>query len=328
MDPITTAHVARAKSALSLALGGEGQRERAKAFVDAARAILRSGSGNMLKALADSPNSLVSKAAAHLVLDDEWDTASGEMAAAFLETVAEHSIIDLLKRYGRALPAQARSVVIASDAVGDMVVEGGVKPVKHLDLNQAAVEPIKTVGMVILSEELANATDAEALFEHELRAAVARASNASILSALTDSDTTTITGNADPLNNLRLGLAAAAPSHGYVIAMPSGAVAALATCVENKGGMGVRGGTFVPGVEVIAIDDADEIVVIPSTRIALWDGGLKLRSARHATVDLRDDPEAEPKRVNLWQNNLRGLLLERSWALASADGVVIVESGG
>src|SRR5690625_3766056 len=138
MDPITTVHVARAKSALSLALGGDGQRERAKAFVDAARAILRSGDGDMLQALRNCGNSLVQKAAAHLVMDGDFDTASGEMAGAYLESIAEHSIIDSLKRYGRALPAQARSVVIASDAVGDMVAEGGVKPVNHLDLTQAA----------------------------------------------------------------------------------------------------------------------------------------------------------------------------------------------
>lgn len=324
-DPIFVAHVARAKSALDLALGGDDQRERAKAFVDAARAILRSGDTDMLQALRNCGNSLVQKAAAHLVMDGDFDTASGEMAGAYLESIAELSIIDSLKRYGRALPAQARSVVIASDAMGDAVAEGGVKPVKHLDLNQAAVEPTKTVGMVILSEELANATDAEALFEAELAAAVARASNSSILDALTGTNPATITGSGDPLNDLRQGLAAAAPSNGYVVAMPSGAAAALATTIEAGPSFTVRGGEFRPGIHVVAVDSTEETVVIPASRVALWDDGLKLRSARHATVDLRDDPEAEPERVNLWQNNLRGLLLERSWTLAAADGVVIVE---
>lgn len=327
MDPINLVHVDRARKSLDVVASSAGQQERARAFVDAARTILRAGNSDPLQALRSSRNPLVAKAAAHLALDADFDAASGEMADAYLESISELSIIDMLKRYGSALPAATGRVVIASDAVGDVVAEGELKPVKRLSLSQSSPAPVKSTAMLVMSDELASATDgkAEALFEHELRAAVARASNASILAALAGSSPTTVTGTGDPLTDLRLGLGAAAPSSGYVVAMPSGAVAALATTIEAGPAFTVRGGEFRPGIHVVAVDGVDDVTVIPASRVALWDSGLSLRSARHANVDLRDTIEGQPVHTSLWQENLLGLLVERSWSLAQADGVIIVE---
>jgi len=327
-DPIHAARLTLARNSIDALIGN--QTEKAAAFTDLAWALLRAKQpGSSLKALQNCGNALVQRAAAHALADEVWENGGADLAESYLASIAEFSILDAMKKYARVLPVNSRSVMIAADAVGDVVAEGLPKPVKKLSLSLSDVEPTKAVGMVVMTEELATAAGPEGrrLFEAELAAAVTRASNASVLSALANSDAVTVPGTGDALADLRAGLRAAGPSNGYVVGMPSGLVADLATRVENRAGMGVRGGTFVPGVEIVAVDDATAITVIPASRIALWDGGLRVSSAEHATVDLRDAPESPANTVSLWQTNCLGLLLERQWLLAQADNVAIVELG-
>lgn len=327
-DPIHAARLSLARNSIDALIGNHA--EKAAAFTDLAWALLHAKQpGSSMKALRDCGNPLVQKAAAHALADEVWSNGGADLAASYLASIAERSIIDSLKKYARVLPVNSRHVMIAADAVGDLVAEGHPKPVKNLSLSIGDVEPTKAVGLVVMTEELATAAGPEGrrLFEAELAAAVTRASNSSVLAALADSDTITVPGTGDPLVDLRAGLQAAGPSNGYVVGMPSGLVADLATRVENRGGMGVRGGTFVGGVEIVAVDDATAITVIPASRIALWDGGLRVSSAEHATVDLRDAPESPANMVSLWQTNCLGLLLERQWHLAKADSVAVVELG-
>lgn len=325
-DPIHAARLSLARNSIDALIGNHA--EKAAAFTDLAWALLHAKQpGSSMKALRDCGNPLVQKAAAHALADEVWDNGGADLAASYLASIAEFSILDSLKKYARVLPTSSRSVMIAADAVGDVVAEGHPKPVKKLSLSLSDVEPTKAVGLVVLTEELATAAGPEGrrLFEAELAAAVVRASNASVLSALANSDTITVPGTGDALADLRAGLQAAGPSNGYVVGMPSRQVADLATRVENRAGMGVRGGTFVPGVEIVAVDGADAITVIPASRIALWDGGLRVSSAEHATVDMRDAPESPANTVSLWQTNCLGLMLERQWHLAKADSVAVVE---
>jgi hypothetical protein len=110
-----------------------------------------------------------------------------------------------------------------------------------------------------------------------------------------------------------------------VVAAPTADAIDLATRTENKGGMGVRGGTFVPGVEVVAVDDQEGMTIIPASRLAVYDQGLEVRSAEHASIDMRDTPTADAVTTSLWQSNLIGLLIERNWHLAGDAHVVVVE---
>lgn len=329
MDPLTAAHLHRAQTALRSAVDEDDQRAKAAAFVDAALAIAGGTSSlNRLDALTKCTNPLVAKAAAHLTLDDEWEGAADDLASAFLESISERSIIEQLRRYGRAMPrATAGRVIVASDVVGDVVAEGDPKPIKHLTLTPSTLQPIKAVATIVMSRELSGALGREGrkLFENELKSSVARASNQSILSALT-LNAPTVSSVGDPLADLRAGLEAAPVSEAYVVAMPSRAVVDLATRAEAGPNLGIRGGEFRPGISIVAIDGATDSVVIPVTRCAIWDSGLSLRSASQAVVDMRDDPQAEPERISLWQAGMLGLLAERSWALVEADGVIVVEA--
>jgi hypothetical protein len=165
------------------------------------------------------------------------------------------------------------------------------------------------------------------LFENELRKAVTRAINLSVLAQLTDSDTVSIPGTGDALADLRAGLYMAGPSTGYVVAAPSADVLDLSLRVENRAGMGVRGGTFVPGVEIVAMDSITGIYVIPASHVSVRDGGLQVRSAEHAVVNMADTPASPSQMVSLFQTNSLGLLAERDFSLAHSAPMVIVGEG-
>ncbi|MGH8063231.1 MAG: hypothetical protein ACREO7_14595 [Pseudoxanthomonas sp.] len=329
MDALEFAAVSRAHAALTAISGNRDadHRAQARAFQDLAWVMLRAEKGEVGAALRSSGNPLVTKAAAHSLGDAIWgDGDAAALAASYLASISEFSILDSVKRFASILPIQTARVMVAADAVGDVVAEGDPKPVRKLSLSMSGIEPTKAVGIVVITQDLANATGGEGrrLFESELANAVTRASNRSILTALDSSDTIAVAGTGDPLADLRAGLRAAGPSNGYVVAGPAGDVADLATRIEATGGMGVRGGNFRPGIEVVAVDDLAGMHIIPASRLAVWDGGLQVRSAGHATLDMRDTPESPAQMVSLWQTNSLGILLERSWHLAQSAEIVVV----
>lgn len=328
MDPLSYAALCRAENALATArqhMGATDQHAKAKEFAELARCIARASNPNT----AMSNLHAVHKAASHVTLDDVWqDGDIQQMAQSFIASVGEPDLLQAIGKYARTFTKFYGKALIATGANGDAVAEGFPKLIKTLDFyvgNDLALT--KSTGAVVLSQELLAATGeaGRAMFEGELVKAVIRAANATAVASLIDSNTTQVSAGSDPLASLRAGIRAAGASDGYVASMPAADVAWLATTIENKGGMGVRGGTFVPGIEVVALDDATQTVVIPASRLAFIDGGLELRPSSHATVSMSADPEADDEQVSLWQSNLQGILVERRWRLAGdTSGVVVV----
>lgn len=188
---------------------------------------------------------------------------------------------------------------------------------------------MKAAAIVVLSKELALAAgDAGTdLLNRELTTAVTAATNEAVLSVLADSSSTTTAATGDPLSDLRAGIRAAGPSQGYVVAMSAADCGDLSTRTESIGGMGVRGGTFRPGIEVVAVDDLAATVVIPASRLAITDHGLRLAPASHASVDMRDTPQSPAQQVSLWQTNCLGLLAERLFRIAGDTSGVVTVTG-
>ncbi|CAB3901171.1 hypothetical protein LMG26691_04498 [Achromobacter animicus] len=336
MDALEYAALNRARTALDTMADsavGRNQHQQAKAFVDLALMTIQyDNANNLLAALKRHGNPVVRKAVAEStqIWSELWgDGNISHMASAYLATIAEQSILDQIKKYARVLPRNLPRIMIASDAVGDLVAEGDPKPVKNLTGTTADAEYSKSAAIIVMTKELAlvGGPELRRLFEVELEQTVARATNKAVLAALINSNTATVQGTGDVLTDLRAGLRAAEPSYGYVVAAPAADVRDLATRVENRGGMSVRGGTFVPGVEVVAIDDATDMQIIPASRIVMLDDGVRVRTAEHASLDMRDTPQSPAQMVSLWQTNCLGLLIERSWDIAQGAEVVVVESG-
>jgi hypothetical protein len=327
MDPLQQATLARAKGAIEMlsASVGDTARASAKAFTELAFATLTHESHQIA---ATHPNEIVRRAAAH-VISEGWSTGdAAALAAAFVASIAELSLLDQIAKYARVLPIGQRRALIASGtatATG-VVAEGAPKVVRRLALSFGDVEPTKVASIVVLTNELAMAAGGagQRLFEQELAASISAAANKAVLDLLTDSNTIEVAGTGDPLADLRAGLRAAGPSAGYVVAAPAGDVADLATSVANRGGMGVRGGTFVPGVEIVAMDDLSGMHIITASRLAMFDAGLEIRSAGHADVNMADSPSAPSAVVSLWQTGSVGLIAERGFHLAGDATLVVV----
>lgn len=329
MEPIQAAFIHRARSALDTAMGTTAMPgAHAKAFIEAARAIGAGGEGRERASMAGSTNHLVEKAVAANTHEAIWtgDDARA-LASAYIASIAELSLLDQIAKYARVLPATQRRVMLASGFTADVVAEAAPKVVRSLVLSVDPEAAKKIAAIVVTTKELLMATDAEsqALFAAELERAVLRGMNQAAIDVLVDSGTLTIGATGDPLADLRAGLRAAGPSNGYVVAMPSGDAGDLATRAENRGGMTVRGGTFVPGVEVVGIDDATAMTIIPASRLALYLTSLELRASGEGDISMADSPTAPSAMVSLWQSNSAGLICERSFHLSGdKSGVVQV----
>lgn len=335
IDPIFAANVNLARRHLAAAIDDTGVRKQAQAFTDAAFAILAAGTkGDSYKALMSCRNEtvreVITKAAASGLEGFGNDGGLAELAAAYLASIAPGSLLEQIKRYARTLPLQGSGrPLVATGFTANAVAEGAPKVVRQLTAHMGDEAAFKTAAILVMTGDLVRVGgDAiRALFETELRRAVLRADNTAVLDALTDSDTATVASTGDALKDLRAGLAAADAADGYVVGASASIVRQLATCVENRGGMGVRGGTFAAGIEVVALDDFTGLQVIPASRLVMRDYGLSVYSSDQGDVNFAESPTAPSNLVSLFQTGSVGLLAEHPFTLV-ADGAstVIVRS--
>lgn len=334
MDSLQHAQLVRASSALNAALSSTAPhviKAKATAFVEAAAILMRARQDDhALSMLKGSQNTDVARAFAETI-DDLWGGPEAqELAASYLASIAEGSLLDQIARYAVRLDLQQRSGIVASGLVANMATEGAPRVVQNLDLSKLLTgEPVMSVAMVVMTTELMRfgGGPGRTLFEAELRKAVTRAMNASVLTTLNTTSAPVVTGTGDPLADLRAGLQAAPPSEGYVVAAGTAYATDLATRVENRGGMGIRGGTFVPGVEIVAVDSITGLRIIPASHCALLDAGLRVTASGEASVDMSDSPTSPSQHVSLYQTSSLGLMAQREFLLASTEDAVIVTAG-
>ena len=328
MEPIQKAAIARASAALRIAT--DNTTELARAFVEGAKAIaLTDERWQVLDALRACGNPLVQRAAQapNVLSDSAWGRGdAAALAAAYIGSIAEQSLLDQIMVGARVIPDAARVLVAAGFAASN-TGEASLKAVKHLSLAGEQGDPTKVAAICVVSDELlrAGGDAVDRLFEAEMTQAIVRATNRSILAGVASLTTTSVDATGDALADLRAGLAKAQPSESYVVAVPTGVALDLATRVEG-GGMGVRGGLFRPGIFVVAVDSQDAMTIIPTSRLAVRDFGLTVRRSAEALVEMSDEPDGTGEAVSLWQSNLRAVLVERTYRLIPGN-TAIVEVG-
>ena len=323
-DPISTAHLIRARSAIDAALPGFGPtiQQKAKAFTRGAFTMARTSDlESLANQLESHGDEIVRKASAGIV--ETWGTGPvAELAAAYVATYADSSVLDSIARYAQPIPERLNRATIATGATANIVGEGELKATTTLDVALAPDVQTKVAALAIMSSEVAHlgGDAAVQLFEAELTRALLREMNATVLGLVVDTSAIQVAATGDWIADLRNGLAAAPASHGYVIVAAPGVVAALVTSELNKGGAGIAGGELLPGLSLVPVEGAIGLTIIPASRHAIRDHGLVIRQARHATVEINGSA------VSLWQSNLRGVLAERAFDfVVGPDHVVIVQ---
>lgn len=333
MDSLQAAMIFRAQSALQAAVSDlPNRRKAADAFLEIAKEIMIQPRAGMTRtafeSLAGHENPYVAKAVGAISYREEiFETAEvRSMVDAYLETLAETCILDALAMSVPTFSGSTRNAMLASGSAGS-AAEGGMKIVTKPTLTRTDVEPSKAAAAVAMSKEfvLLGGDAARGMVETEMSTALSKTVNQMLVAQLVDSNTVTIPASGDAVADLKAGIAAAGGAAAYVVAASSGVAAALALSVENRGGMGVRGGAFTSDVHVVATDEVDGLMVVPCRDVAIFDNKLELRPSGEASVEMSDSPTGDGTLVSLWQTGAVGLLVERSWHLAGKPTVVLVE---
>jgi hypothetical protein len=197
------------------------------------------------------------------------------------------------------------------------VAEGAVAPISVLTFN-AATKPVKVEATIVVSNEALRAVDATTQngILDLLVAACAAASDRAFVAALTAG---TSTGTATPA---ALFAAIGNPQKPYLIAglgdlldLPAGSIRDLQAI-----GIGILSSPAAAGM-LIAVDAAG---------VLISDGGVEVRTAKHATVmlDLTGGSPANPVPVSLWQSDLTAMGALRYVRISVRPGAVAFANVG
>ncbi|MQX53923.1 hypothetical protein [Alcanivorax sediminis] len=310
-----------------------------RGFVDLARIMTehKGALSHALKPFMDSENKTFSHSRpgferllernANQSLTSIWGEEDGKRIAEFyLSSIRNVDLLGSLLAFGKEIPEDLSAVVAASGGIATNLAEGQTKPLVTQTLNRSGVPEVKVAGMCAVTKELAMATGAAGrrLFESELRNAVVGGSNEAILT--TSTPASTVTATSDPVADLGSLLAALPNSTNYVIATTGEKCRALAMASQN--GMSINGGEYIPGVHVVPVIEPDssspQMMGFACDRIAVANGGLTLKQASHASVELAESPTDSGELVSLWQAGLVGVMTERRFRF-HAEPEAIVE---
>lgn len=335
MDALEQAMALRAAGALqALTADMPNRRKQKAAFLEIARSMALQQKQGMTRqafeAFRDSDNPLLQKAAVSAMSYNaepfETETVRGLMRA-YLETIAPWSGLDAIKQYAMPILAGSRHVMAGSGFVGDATVEGAPKVVRKPSMTLGDVEPHKTVALIVLTREfmLAGGDEALALLDREMSKALITAINSAIYDRFNDSNALILPTTGNLIEDLRLAMRSAGPSAGYIALVPPGVTADLALRPEAGPNFSMNGGEYRAGLHIVTADNATGIMVIPASRLGVFDGGLQLRPSGEASVEMSDTPDGNGELVSLWQSGSVGLLAERQWHIGGDATAVIVE---
>lgn len=261
-----------------------------------------------------------------------------QISRAFVDSVRDRSLFYRLAAL--AIPAplfdRAAATVMIEDDPGERD-EGAWLPVLRFGLNDTPLRPIETGAIVVVTSQLARATDRESFAA--LRLELERAAIASVdrrFWSLASDGIAPIPATGDPLADLRAMLARvlASATVAPLWAMNAETAAFLATLPGSGGSplfpaLGPVGGTLLAAP--VMVSDA-----IPAGTVALLDGlsfaahvgTVAVDEAEGAALRMRTDPDAGPELVSLWQNNLVALrVVARFGAARRRDAGVAVSTG-
>lgn len=335
---------------------------RAAPFFALVRTLAAVGgaAGNVLTALAASPNErlrAVAKAAVAPGRSDgsTWGSQIAELepaASAFVELVRQRTVLGRLTGFRRVPFGVKAPTQTAGSAVG-WTAQGGAVQVSPLAFDTASLQSSKIGGIVVVSKELAalGDPDAQALIDADLTASTAgftdvafldpsvAAANGAPASITNGAPTVAATGTTEAA--LKTDVAAlvalledAGSSLENVVLVMSGRLAVRIAGFECGRDLSIKGGELLGlPVEIapaVALRDTgsspvtERIVAVDPTRIMLADTGVEVSASEQGTLQFDSAPDSPPTastvQVSLWQANLVAVMVIRYVRWQAAGG--------
>lgn len=293
----------------------------------------------------------IAKAAVDVATTGSWSALSNYQSAmsAFIDSLKGSSALFTMLPSFVPLPIKGRAVVSAVNANAAITGEGHAKMLTSLNLTGETLDPVKAVGMVIVSAELARMGGdvADAAFRTELRKAAIAAADSKFLAILaaapaaitplTSSGTTAAAILAD-MKAMLAGINMGAQSRLFWIVPPR--ISQAAVTIGGETGllfpdMVVTGaGGSMLGIPAIISDEIafDHLLLIDASQLGGSMDTIALNTFKHATLQLETAPDSPPTAstvtVNLWQHNLIGLVAEMFFGVKPLRSAIASELSG
>jgi hypothetical protein len=270
-----------------------------------------------------------------------------QISTAFSESLRSLSVFDSALPFFTPAPLRSRGITVTIGITGANPGEHMIKPISSVVLGSKLVEPRKACAIIVTTEEVLKLSNpnANALFDQELRNAVAVSTDTIFLSDLVAGTTPTASAGATLANIMTdmAALLAAVYTHAgsqlFYVTGPSN-MKSLALKASTSGGLvfpglGPNGGTLLPGVTAIASYQvpANTALLFDASGIAGGADVITLDASRQAIVQMETAPDSPPvaatAMLSLWQTNHYALRSERffgftalrSNAVSSLSGV-------
>jgi hypothetical protein len=295
---------------------------------------------------ADSPASRILKSVpAASTQEESWGEPLGEAsraAAAFFSAVSEVSIIGRMRSLHR-VPPYVKCLTPVSGFSAEWRGEGNARAI---DAAVFAADELKLLDlgvMTVATKELLEhgSRIAERALASTLVAAVADALDLAFLDPANEGEPdvrpASITHDLDPVpldGDLPEAVGGLIEDFGgdaqtaYFILHPA---TAARLSGANHPGLGIRGGELL-GAPALTSRHAPigKLILADGAGIAVAEGAGDMRSASHATIDMREDPndtEGSPQQISLWQTGSRALLAtqEINWRVVRPYSVAMLD---
>ncbi len=263
----------------------------------------------------------------------QWGQALSDfrqLASGFVAELAHLSAFDAALPDMINQPLRTRLVINTTAVASSEAAEGAEKLIGQMALTNAALEARKAAAIVVLTQELAQLAQADALIGDALRRGVAAATDASFLSYLLSlTAPVASTGSVlDDLAALFASLPTGSGSRFYFVVTPA-AAGQLAFTSGTTGrafpDMTPLGGQI--GLQVLVSDQLQEgqAVLFDAASIAATSEAVTLSSSGEAIVDLGDSPGVPS---SLWQLDLVAVKAERWYGFAALRPAAVASLSG
>jgi Phage capsid family len=270
------------------------------------------------------------------------------ISAGFVNSLQAFGVFDSMLSSMIPLPVNTATVGnISVSAQAYSLGEGSAKPLARLSVANQQMNPFKAHVIVTISEELARSplVAASQLLARELKNAVAVATDAQFIAAISSgiSAATSVGATAEAVRNDIAGLLRSVTlgqgSKPFLLTtsliakmlsvMPSTSTIGEAAFPQ----MGPQGG-FVCNIPTLVSDGvpSGDLILIDASGVGAGSGEVTLQEMREASIQADSSPDSPATSgtslINLWQMNLRGVVVERFFTAVRlrSDAVAITNN--